>query len=227
MLQHGQEGPWQPAQGEECLEAISAHIETHLGPVESVYHELASDTVHIDVHFVKPTESFPHIRLVTSGMSDLPMTIPDGSAAPRYVELLITLPRDWKLDQTSLNDENWYWPVGLIKSLARLPHKHNTWLGWGHTVPNGNPAERYAPSTAMCGTIVLPPVTVPDEFRRLKINEEKEITFYSAVPLYEEEMQFKLNKGTDELLDRFDQAGINDLVDPKRRNVAKKRFGLF
>lgn len=91
---------------------------------------MASDTVHIDVHFVKPSAEFPFIRLVTSGMSDLPMTTPPEVAVPRYIELMMTLPADWKLDQSALEDENWYWPIGFLKYFARLPHKYQTWLGW-------------------------------------------------------------------------------------------------
>lgn len=227
ILAHGSATPWQAPDGEECIEEISNHIEAHLGEIKTVFHEVVSDTVHIDVHIVNPTDDFPFVRLVTSGMSDLPMTIPDGSDVPSYVELMLTLPGDWRLDQESFADEEWYWPVRLIKYLARFPHKYETWLGWGHTVPNGAPAEPYAPSTALCGAIILPSVTVPDEFQRLRISDEKEITFYCVVPLYKDEMQLKLRSGSDKLLDRFDQAGINDIVDPKRRNVAKKRFGFF
>ena len=36
-------------------------------------------------------------------------------------ELAIALPADWKLDQESMKDEKWYWPIRLLKSLARLP----------------------------------------------------------------------------------------------------------
>jgi hypothetical protein len=97
----------------------------------------------------------------------------------------------------------------------------------GHTVPNGDPAEPYASDTTLCGAIILPSVTVPNQFHQLRIDKEKEIVFYSVVPLYKEEMQLKLNMGADKLLDRFVQAGINDIVNPQRRNVAKKRFGLF
>lgn len=227
ILAHGNPTPWRAPDGEECIEEISNHIEAYLGPVKTVFHEVVSDTVHIDVHFINPTEAFPFARLVTSGMSDLPMLIPEGSEVPNYAELMITLPGNWHLDQKSFEDEGWYWPVRLIKSLARLPHKYGTWLGWGHTIPNGDPAEPYAPNTSLCGAIILPSVTVPDEFHRLRIGDQKEITFYSVVPLYEEEMQLKLRSGSDKLLDRFDQAGLNDIVDPTRRNVAKKRFGLF
>jgi hypothetical protein len=227
IFHHTEAAPFESPRGEECIEQISDHIDAHLGKVETVLHEIVSDAVHIDVHLVKPSESFPFARLVTSGMSDLPMTIPGGVEAPVYVELLMTLPGDWRLDQNSFQDEVWYWPVRLLKGLARLPHKYNTWLGFGHTVPNGDPAEPYASSTRLCGAIILPSVTVPDDFHRLRINERKEITFFSVVPLYDEEMNLKLRAGSDELLDRFDRLDISDIVDPLRRNVAKKRFGIF
>lgn len=227
IFHHTEAAPFEGPRGEECIEQISGHIETHLGKVESVFHEIISDAVHIDVHFVKASADFPFIRLVTSGMSDLPMTIPEGSEVPKFVELLITLPGDWRLDQASFEDEAWYWPVRLIKQLARLPHKYNTWLGFGHTVPNGDPAAPYAPSTKLCGAMVLPSVTVPDGFHKLRIDEHKEITFLSVVPLYDEEMNLKLRVGLDELLDKLGNMNVSDVVDPARRNVAKKRFGFF
>ena len=227
IYRHTEETPWQPPQGEVCLEQISAHIQRYLGVIETVFHEVASDMVHIDVHFVKPSDDYPYIRLVTSGMSDLPMTMPSENAVPRFVELIMSLPADWKLDQTALEDEYWYWPVGLLKYLARLPHKYQTWLGWGHTVPNGDPAEPYAPDTNLCGSIVLPSVTVPDGFHSLRIDDQKEITFYAVVPLFEEEMNLKLRLGTDELLDRLGNKGITDVVSRTRPNVAKKLFGFL
>ncbi|SHG50012.1 Suppressor of fused protein (SUFU) [Hydrocarboniphaga daqingensis] len=227
ILRHSEAAPFEGPQGEECIEQISDHIEAHLGQIETVFHEIVSDTVHIDVHFVKATETFPFVRLVTSGMSDLPMSAPEDSDVPKFVEVLMTLPGNWKLDQDSLSDEHWYWPIRLMKGLARLPHKHKTWLGWGHTVPNGDPAEPYASSTKLCGAILLPSVTVPEGFHKLRIDQDKEITFFSIVPLYEEEMRLKLRSGSDALLNRFDKTNVNDIVDPSRRNSAKKNFGLF
>ncbi|MFC4310110.1 suppressor of fused domain protein [Steroidobacter flavus] len=227
IFHHAEATPFEAPRGEECIEQISDHIEAHLGKVERVFHEIISDTVHIDVHLVKPSEGFPFARLVTSGMSDLPMTIPEGVEAPRFVELLMTLPGNWRLDQDSFADEVWYWPVRLLKRLARLPHKYNTWLGFGHTVPNGDPAEPYASSTRLCGAMILLSMTVPDDFHRLRIDANKEITFFSVVPLYDEEMNLKLRAGSDELLDKFDRMRVTDVVDLSRRNVAKKRFGIF
>ncbi|MQX53473.1 suppressor of fused domain protein [Alcanivorax sediminis] len=221
------EKEWEAPDGEECIEEISDHIERHIGDVSSVFHELISDTVHIDVHHVKPTRERPFHTLVTSGMSDRQMNVPEGVNATRYMELMVTLPEGWRIDDESFRDEIWYWPVRQLKFLARFPHKFETWLGWGHTIPNGDPAEPFSENTDLSGVIILPSVNVTEEFRSLEINKEKVIEFYSVVPLYDEEMNLKLRKGTDSLLDRFDKYAISDLIEIDRRNIAKKRFGIF
>lgn len=221
------EKEWEAPHGEECIEEISDHIEAHIGEVSMVFHELVSDTVHIDVHHVRPTKERPCHTLITSGMSDLAMNVPEQVSSTRYMELMVTLPKTWQIDQDSFKDEAWYWPVRQLKYLARFPHKHDTWLGWGHTIPNGDPAEPYAENTQLSGIIILPPVNVPPEFAELKINEGKTIEFYSIVPLYNEEMNLKLAKGSDLLLDKFDDNDISEIININRKNVAKKRFGFF
>jgi hypothetical protein len=227
IYRHGEAAPWEAAQGESAEPQISAHIQAHLGAVDLVFHELVSDAVHIDVHFVKPSPEVPFVRLVTSGMSDRPMNVPVEAGAPRYMELMVTLPADWRLTQDDLQDEAWYWPIRTLKFLARLPHKFDTWLGFGHTVPNGDPPEPFAPNTGLAGAIILPPVTLPESFRVLPIAPDKEIHFMSVIPLYPQEMDLKLRAGTERLLEKFDKAGFSDLIDPARPNVARKRFGFF
>ena len=59
IYRHGQPSGWEAPAGEEFLEDISAHIEAHLGLVKSVFHEIISDAVHIDVHFIRPTAVYP------------------------------------------------------------------------------------------------------------------------------------------------------------------------
>lgn len=221
IYHHGRPSAFAPPCGEESLEAISEHIARHLAPVHGVFHEIVSDTVHIDVHQVKPTAAFPFWRLITSGMSDLPMTVPPGAGAPAHMELMITLPANWRLGRKSLEDERWYWPVRLIKSLARLPHKYQTWLGVGHTVPNGDPAKRYARNTRFTGAIIRWPISAPDAFHTLEISSTKVIHFFAVVPLYSEEMDLKLRAGTDALTERFNEAHITDVVDLRRPNVGK------
>ena len=88
-----------PAQGPQqaFADAIDRHIEAHFGPVEFVYHEMASHLVAVHVYVVAPTEERPYRTLITSGMSELPMTVPEGHDISPYAELMLSLPADWPL----------------------------------------------------------------------------------------------------------------------------------
>jgi hypothetical protein len=209
------------------IERIDAHITQYIGPVESVWHELISDLVHIDVHWVKPTEQRPFHTLVTSGMSDRPMSPPEEVSEFAYAELMICLPPEWKLDEESLSDEANFWPIRWLKYLARFPHEYETWLFDGHTIPNGDPAEPLDDSTEFIGWLLTFPATVPEEFMRLELSEDKSIYFLAIVPLYQSEMDFKLHQGTEKLLERFDGAGYNEILLPGRRDVTKRRLWPF
>jgi predicted Zn finger-like uncharacterized protein len=206
----------------ESSEKIEAHIEQHIGTIDSVFHELVSDLVHIDIHQVAPTEQKPYWTLITSGMSDLPMTTPEGVDVPRYAELLISLPPTWPLDQAAFKDENHYWPLRWLKLLARLPHEYETWLDWGHTIPNGDPTSPFASNTQLCSAMILDPVLVPDEFRNLTIHQDKVISFFSFVPIYQEEVDFKLKRGSTPLIERLANEGVNELLITDRKNVCKR-----
>ncbi len=215
---------FQPAMGDsENIEAISEHIQTHIGDIDFVYHEIISDLVHIDVHHVAPSDDKPYHTLVTTGMSDLPMTVPEGAEAFRFAELLLSLPPSWPISQEAFKDENNYWPVRLLKVLARFPHEYETWLGYGHSLPNGDPPKPFAANTQLCGCVLLLPSLVPEEFLRLKVAEDKLIHFFSIVPVYLEEMNFKLRHGIEALEERFEIEDISELLDLERKNVCKSR----
>ena len=49
------------------------------------------------------------------------------------------------------------------------------------------------------------------------------IHFYSFVPLYAEEVAFKLEQGAEPLLERFAKNRVTELLDIKRVNVCKKK----
>ena len=206
---------------EQNIEIIDAHIEKHLGVVDNVYHELMSDIVHIDIHTIAPTPERDYYTLVTSGMSDLPMAAPNEFHERRFGELYINLPKTWKLSTDDFEDESNYWPIRWLKYLARLPHEYASWLSYGHSVPNGDPAEPIA-DTKFSGVVLLSSMDEFTDFEILEVSPEKQIWFYNVVPLYPEEMDMKLNKGTDKIEDLLMKRGMSGPIDTKRVNVAKK-----
>jgi hypothetical protein len=216
----------------ESIEHVSDHLEKQVGKIEMVFHEIISDLIHIDVHWVKPSEKFPFHVLVTSGMSDLPMNAPEGAEDEKFVELCILLPPHWPMgneQEEEFKEEKNYWPVRWLKMIARFPHQYETWVGNGHSIPNGQAAEPFAENTKLGCIMLMPSVSLPKEFFELRVHAEKTIRFYCLYPLYKEEMDYKLNKGLDALLDKMDKHHISDVVDINRVNVCLKKglFGLW
>ena len=87
--------------------------------------------------------------------------------------------------------------------------------------PNGEPPSPFAEDTRLCCSLLVPPVRVPSELYDLELSDGRTINFYAIVPLYPEELQLKLTKGTSALLDRFDCEGISELLDPRRVNTCE------
>jgi hypothetical protein len=59
------------------------------GVVEFVLHEIASHLVGIHVYVIGPTAERPYQTLITSGMSERPMTVPEGQGISPYTELML------------------------------------------------------------------------------------------------------------------------------------------
>lgn len=211
----------------DLVEAVTNHLDQHFGTADlNVWHEIVSDLVHIDVHQVPPGPGREWVTLVTSGMAERAMTVPDDLEYHRHAELVLALPPDWPLGDDAFEDESNYWPIRLLKQLARLPHEFDTFLYYGHTVPNGDPPDPYAPSTQLCCALITPPLCAPEGFDELTVGD-RTIHFFGVVALYADEMQLKLDKGMDALIAKLDEGGVTELVDPARPSVASRRRGFF
>jgi Suppressor of fused protein (SUFU) len=204
------------------IEAITAHIERQVGRVHTVLHEIASDELHIDIHYVKSSLFRRFEVLVTSGMSALPMAVPDESNEPRFAEIVTVLPKGWPISKQAFADERNYWPIRLMKTLARLPYLDRTWLGYGHTTANGpigDDIRPYAEGTELCAAVLLPSTSLGEDFWCMSRSHAPDIFFWAAIPLHRTELEFKLEHGIDALLELFDKNGVTDRIDPLRPRV--------
>ena len=58
---------------------------------------------------------------------------------------------------------------------------------------------------------------------RLIMPSGKVVNFYEVIPLYPEELQFKMDSGADALFERFREKGISyKVVDINRKNAAEE-----
>ena len=201
---------------EEEMEAVEGHIQQYFGKFENVFHEIVSPDIHVDICMVPPTEERDYYTLVTMGMGAHRMNVPKELAEYKLerAELAIALPADWKLDQESMKDEKWYWPIRLLKSLARLPIASDTWLGFGHTMDN---EEDFAENTKLCAAILTGPQGTQDGSEVCPLPGGEEVNFYQVIPLYADELDYKLAHDADALLNKM--RGISFVVNPTRQNA--------
>ncbi len=166
---------------EEELAAVEGHIQQYFGKFENVFHELSSPDIHVDICVVPPTEERDYYTLVTMGMGAHRMNVPEELAEYKLerAELAIALPRNWKLKHEDLKNERWYWPIRLLKSLARLPIASDTWLGFGHTMDN---QEDFAENTKLCAAILTGPQGTQDGSEVCILPGGEEVNFYQVIP---------------------------------------------
>ena len=201
---------------EEEMEAVEAHIQQYFGKFENVFHELSSPDIHVDICVVPPSGDRDYYTLVTMGMGAHRMNVPEELAEYKLerAELAIALPGNWKLKREDLKNERWYWPIRLLKTLARLPIASDTWLGFGHTMDN---EEDFAKGTKLCAAILTGPQDTEDGSEVCILPSGEEVNFYQVIPLYRDELEYKLAHDADALLDKMN--GISFVVEPDRQDA--------
>ena len=201
---------------EEELAAVEGHIQQYFGKFGHVFHELSSPDIHVDICVVPPSQERDYYTLVTMGMGAHRMNVPEELAEYKLerAELAIALPGNWKLKHEDLKDERWYWPIRLLKTLARLPIASDTWLGFGHTMDN---EEDFAKDTKLCAAILTGPQDTEDGSEVCILPSGEEVNFYQVIPLYRDELEYKLAHDADALLGKMN--GISFVVEPDRQDA--------
>jgi len=170
--------------------------EALFGESAEVLHEMVPFVPHVDVFQYPPTAERDFWTLATSGMSDLPMTLPRG------------VPREYRRGELIFYcDEPRPVYCELLRVMAHFPHDNKTWLGPGHTMPNGDPPAPLFEDTPDLDSLVFSASIVsPDNTlaERLVLNGDP-VSFLWVVPITAAECEFKLQKGMDALYDLFDE----------------------
>jgi hypothetical protein len=218
--------PWD----DEEIERIAKHVEQFTGVEAGVFHELipTSMHVHVDIHVAEPTPERAYYTAFTTGMSDEPMKVPEGSQGHPYAELMLCLPGSWPESELTPDDTKYGWPLMWLKMLAQAPTENEICIARGDTIPNGDPPgplaskkwyNPFAAPTKFCCWFIMRSSLYPEEFQTFQFSDEKTIHWYAAVPIYKEEMDFKLKEGAEALHKRLTDAGVTELIDSKRKNV--------
>lgn len=174
------------------------------------------------VHIPRTRDRNFHI-VCSIGLSDFDMPVPETQTENNNIELFFCLPDYWKPDEIDNPNHSWVWD--RIAFLSTYPKERNTWFGNGHTIPFNK--EETAISEQYKQAYFL--LTKPFEIRTIEpiVSEDKTIHFLAIVPIFKDELDYKLKAGVTRLLRKFVKKGISEKADMFRLCAVRKRRLFF
>ncbi len=182
-------------------------IEDSFGKFTEVIHEIISPDLHIDVIPVPPTAERNYYTLFTMGMGAYKMQVPSGYGTMNRAEMAIRLPADWDYKSS---EEKWYWPIRVIKSLARLPFYEKTWLGYCHDIDFRGP---FSEETERCGVLLD---FFDESVEPLTLENGDRLIIYNVIPVYRAEMEYIAAHGAEALFQKMAEETAHGPLDIKR-----------
>jgi len=206
----------------DIIEIFDSHLDKFVDDDEViVFDDIESKDNHIDVYWIKPNLEYrPYSILLTCGMSRFPMVVPEGYEDKRFIEIAMLFPMDWDFSDIKSKPDSVTWPIHHLRTIGKTPILQNTWIGFGHTIGCGKSESDCYPGTRFNSTIIFPSIKLPESFTEIRNNDDL-IKIHSAIPLYQEELKFKLDNGSNSLIDKFNELDIQEIVDINRINTCK------
>ena len=183
----------------------------------------STSTISFSIVTVQSVERKGVTFLLTNGLSEYEQPTTEKNKAHKHIELVFCLPSYWDLN----NDiQTMNWVKTWIEKLGNHLIEKKTWYGDGHTFANGNPIEPLSPTMNQKYLMLVEPDFFATELSPIKI-ENKEVHFLCVIPLFEDEFDFKMGKGTFKLKKKLRDKGINELLDDFRMTALKNKCRIF
>ena len=203
------------------LGEFEKYIEETFGDFDVVYQDMEGTDINVDIIVVPPDEQENYYKLITMGAGAYEMDIPEEIQHYELsrAEYIIYLPPQWELDYES---EEAYWPIRMLKDVARLPINGQTWLADGHTVYHSDDKEPFANNTNLNSVVLLRRCDYDFTPLHFRFSNGEKINFYQLFPLYQEELDYKWDNGLEAMMDLFDDVRDFPLIHPNRLNRGKR-----
>ena len=159
--------------------------------------------------------------LLTNGLSNYKMPVPEKEVGNEYIELCFCLPSYWEWEDANNPQMSWIFP--WIQKLAKYVQEKETWFGHGHTLPTGAELNPISETMQQNHFFLMRPLLLETEMAPIKV-DGKMVNFIFITPIFADEMDFKQGKGTQKLITKFINKGITEKLDDFRGNILKRRW---
>ncbi len=210
---------------EDIANDLADHLSNTIGTPDRICRDDPAADIKIDVIVIEPSSDRNFFTYVTAGLSAMPMNVPADiqDLDLEYAELMICLPEDWPLSPEELQDMRNRWPLQQLLDTAKAVRRYNSWICHYHTVASADPPVPFADDTGLSALLLSNPFSRFELHTGLAfLDDDVELNLYSLIPLYKEELDYKLEKGGDALIKRLKAANVDEVIDRNRVNVCAK-----
>ncbi|WP_300662444.1 suppressor of fused domain protein [Fluviicola sp.] len=166
----------------------------------------------------------PITVLMTASLSDYKMPVLEKWAGREFNEIYFCLPTYWDFDDHE--NYNFSWIYDWIYKLERFVRDKNTWYGPGHTIPTANPEVPISDLMKQEYFIFLDPILLQKELAPVNV-QDKTVHFLSIVPLFGDELDYKMGKGTQKFVRKLIQRNYDEKLDDYRKSILNSRLRFF
>ncbi len=166
----------------------------------------------------------PVTVIVTNGLSDYKMPVPEAEKGNEYNELYFCLPNYWKWEE--LDNPQMNWVFTWIQKLSSFVVNRETWFGHGHTIPCGKDMQSLSQTMKQNHFFMIRPILLEEELAPLELND-RTVQFLALVPIFADEMDYKQGKGTVKFLKKLNNNGVTEKLDDFRANVLNSRLRFW
>lgn len=187
-------------------------------------HELPDKTGNnVDLLLLDIESKVPIQILMTDGLSNYKMPVPEKYQERSHTEIYFALPGYWEIEE--INNPKMNWPVEKIKKLANHVIEKETWYGPGHTFSNGTPPESFSESMKQNHLLLAEPIAMEDILQPLQVGD-KTIYFLAIIPIFEQEFDRKQSKGYFKFIRKFRGRNGDEILDDYRESIYKSRWRI-
>lgn len=167
--------------------------------------------------------STPVTVIITNGLSDYQMPVPEKVAGREFNEIYFCLPSYWEWQELENPRMNWIFP--WIQRLAKYVVDKQTWFGAGHTLPCGKEMQELSETMRQNHFFLSDPILLEQQLAPIEV-DGKIIYMLAIIPIFPDEMDYKQGKGTFKFLQKLSNQGVTEKLDDFRSTILKSKWRL-
>lgn len=165
-------------------------------------------------------ENIDGTLLVTQGLSEFDMPVPENYKEEKNIECYFLIPKYWDLNSTE--NPHFEWLLATLKKIKEHI-KNNQWVVSGHTFNIPDLPEGKLKDAAFSSLLVVSPIETKILSNPIEFNTKK-IIFRALVPVFKDEKDYNEARGLHKLLKIFLDKNISEKIDEFRFTSVRHRF---